>query len=175
MSESLFLKIPVLSVLPIGMVAGCGGARQQPWTHVSDPLVPPAIDETDPGSSGLSGEAMARIRAAQQTRAQRLCQERSTCEAQYFARNYGSLDACFHSEMANTYAVYDAYNLDEPDCVNAIVSRIQCLTDSTSCSRYAYYAHVYQDYSCHNRFQSDIDRACFGYDGYYNGTGYFGP
>lgn len=174
MSESLFLKIPVLSVLPIGLVTGCGGARQQPWTHVSDPLVPPALDE--PTADGaLSGEAMARIRTAQQIRAQRVCQERSTCEAQYFTRNYGSLDACFHAEMGNTYAVYDAYNLDDPECVNAIVSRIECFTDSVTCNRYAYYAHVYQDYSCHNLFQSDIDRECFGYQGYYQGTGYFVP
>ncbi len=168
MSESPFLKIPVLSVLPVAIVTGCGGAAQ-PWVRVSDPLSLPVMNETELDEAGIAGEAMSRILAAERQRMQRICEERSTCDARHFAANYGSLDACFRMEMNNTYTNYDAYSLGNPECVNAVVARTQCLTDSTECTTDSYYTQVYQDYMCHSRFQSDIDRECLGYESIYDG------
>jgi hypothetical protein len=168
MSESPFLKIPVLSVLPVAIVTGCGGAAQ-PWVRVSDPLSLPIMNETELDEAGIAGEAMSRILAAEHQRMQRICEERSTCDAQHFAANYGSLDACFRMEMNNTYTNYDAYSLGNPECVNAVVARARCLTDSTECTTEPYYTQVYQDYMCHSRFQSDIDRECLGYESIYDG------
>ncbi|MBU6161287.1 MAG: hypothetical protein KGO50_09210 [Myxococcales bacterium] len=168
MSESRFLKIPVLPVLPVAIVTGCGGAAQ-PWVRVSDPLVPPVIHEGEQDVGGIADEAMSQILAAQHRRLQRLCEVRSTCDAQHFALHYGSLDACFRMELENMYAVYGGYDLTDAECVNAVVMRNQCLTESTECTSDAYYTHVYQDYMCHNRFQADIDRECLNYEGVYDG------
>lgn len=171
MSASPFLKIPVLSVLPVAIVAGCGGAAQ-PWVRVSDPLSLPVTTDTELNDVGVSGEALRRIVAAQFQRLQRLCEERSSCDAQHFALNYGSLDACFRMEINNLYTDYDAYDLTDPECVDAVVMRNQCLTDATECSSDGYYTQVSQGYLCHDQFQAEINRACLAYEGLYEGAGY---